>query len=449
MSLTFNQTGSASTVNDLANLAIVVGGTKYPATVSADGKYIWANLGTGVLVAKGNNVEVYVAYDIIGSNSSTRTVIFDVDKTTDIFAVGVTYGYGISPAAGSSPVPTTRGTFTPTNGTPFIYSNVVTISGASVTTIGKAATVAAQNIAINVPNQPLGGFVTDIKGESITAQSLVFSVATTSGARALTNVTLVDGNGAVVAGPVDSVFVSSGPPGASTLTFTDSVTFKAGAQTFRLLGKVNSDSSDGGTYIISTTPSSQWTTVKGDVTGNTVSLAANGVFAMNTMTIKGPSIAVGRAASPASQNIVPGGTDVLFVNLQFDASQSGEDIRFSSFPFSLTFGGLSNKGDISSCRLFNGSTVLTTGSNVINPTNATLATTSPYTGTSTLDNPVTVAKGTVVTLGMRCNVSGSATNTGTYEWNDNGASNFTFTGAQSGTTASGTNSSPCSCSGSA
>ena len=61
--LTFNQTGSASTVNDLANIQVVVDGTAYPATVSADGKYVTANLGSGILMAEGNSVEVYLQYD--------------------------------------------------------------------------------------------------------------------------------------------------------------------------------------------------------------------------------------------------------------------------------------------------------------------------------------------------------------------------------------------------
>lgn len=424
--LRFNQTGSASTVNDLANIKVVVDGTAYSAVVSTDGKYVTANLGSGILISEGNSVEVYVQYDLIGSNSSGRTVIFDVDETTDIYAEGVTYGYGVSPSAGGSSVPTSRGTFTVTSGTPFIYSNQVTISGASVTTIGKDNGVPAQNIAVNLANQPLGGFEVDIKGEAITVQSMVFTVASSSGSGTgvLTNVTIVNENGSVVAGPVDA-------SGAGTsLTFSDSVTFPVGKHKYALRGKVASGIGNGTIYTLSTNPSSQWTNVKGDTTGNTVTLSQSS-FTMNAMTVKTAALAVGRATSPASQTIVAGGSNVLFVNFQLDATQSGEDVRLSSFPFSLTFGGTSVDTDTSSCQFYDGATALNTGSNVVNPGDAT-ATTSAYTGTATFDDPVTVAKGSVKTLGLKCNVSGSATSGGTYTWDHDTITNFSATGATSG-----------------
>jgi hypothetical protein len=189
---------------------VYVGATGYPMTVSADGKYYSATLGSGLVIPKGNQVEVYVSYDIIGSNASGRTVIFDVDKNTDIFGTGEVYGYGVSPAVGTASVPTTRGTFTVTSGTPYIYATQVTVTGASATTITKANEIPSQNIAINLPNQPLGGYVVDLKGEDMTVSSTVFTIASTtgSGTGLLTNLTIVDENGAVVAGPVDAAYTS-------------------------------------------------------------------------------------------------------------------------------------------------------------------------------------------------------------------------------------------------
>ncbi len=430
-SIIFNQTGSVSG-SDLANVAIVVGGTSYPAVLSADGKYYSATFGSGVVIAKGNQVEVYVQYDIVGSNSTNRTVIFDVDKTTDIYGTGETYGYGVSPTtAGGSSVPTTRTSqnTVETTGTPYIYAAQVTVTGASVTSIAKANEVAAQNIAINVPNQPLGGYVVDMKGESITVQTQVFTVASTtgSGTGLLTNVTLVDENGTVVAGPVDATYTSSL---VQTVTFTDTVTYKTGRHVFTLRGKVASTIGNGGTYIVSTTPSG-WTNVRGETTGNTISLSANGAFSMNTMTIKAGSMVVNLSTSPASQTIVPGGQGVLFTNVQFDATQSGEDIRFSTAALSLTFASGAAVTDLTSCQLFDGTTGLNTGSNSLNPSGA-----SGATQTFTLDNPVTATKGSVKTLGLKCNVSGSAANTGTFTWAP--VTGPTFSGATSGTTITAT-----------
>jgi len=404
----FNQAGSASTVNDIANIQVVVDGTAYPTTVSSDGRYVTANLGSGILIPEGNNVEVYIQYDIVGSNANNRTVIFDVDKTTDIYAEGVTYGYGISPAAGSTSVSglsRSSSNTSETSGTPYIYGAQVTISGASVTTIGKANSVPAQNIAVNVPNQPLGGFETDLKGEAITVQSLVIDVATTSGAGRLTNVTIVDENGSVVAGPVDS-------PAAATnghsLTFTDSITFPTGKHTYTIRGKVASGSTNGATYILSTDPSSDWTNVRGELTGDSITLSQSS-FNMNTMTIKAASLAVAVSSSPSAQNIVAGGQTIHFTNLQLDASQSGEDVRLSTLPLTLenTSPSLSAApSNLSTCTVKDGSTALNAGSNIVNPT--ATATTTDTTLTFTFDNPLTIAKGTVKTLGVFCNVSSSA-----------------------------------------
>ncbi len=422
----FNQTGSVS-ATDLANVAVVVNGTSYPLTVSADGKYYAASLGSGVVIAKGNQVDMYVSYDVIGGNSNSRTVIFDVDKTTDIFATGNTYGYGVSPAAPSNvSVPGSRGTLTLTSGTPYIFATQDTIQGASVTTIAKANEVPAQNIAINVQNQPLGGFVVDLKGEAMTVQQMIFSVASSSGSAGgpLTNVTIVDENGSVVAGPYDEA-------AAGTITFSSSVTFKTGRHIYTIRGKVDSNTTNGATITLSTTPSSQWTNVKGDTSGNTISLSSNGAFSMNVMTVKTGSITIGRATSPASQTLVSGGTSVLMTNFQFDATQSGDDVRFSTAKVKLLTGSLMAAVEkLTSCQLFDGSTALNSGGNVLNPS-GTASTT--YSGSITLDNPVTVAKGTVKTLSMRCNISSTADNNSTFSWDVQDASNWTFTGATSGT----------------
>lgn len=427
--ITFNQAGSAS-ANDIANVMVTVGGTSYPTSVSSDGRYYTANLGSGVVIAKGNQADVYISADIIGSNASGRTVIFDVDKTTDIYGTGETYNYGISPSVGSSAVPasrTTTGLTTETSGTPYIYAAQVSVSGASITTIGKANEVAAQNIAINLSNQPLGGYVVDLKGEDVTVQSQVFAFTVSSTlAGSLTNITIVDENGSVVSGPVDATSTCAT---TCSVSFSDTITYKTGRHVYTLRGKIPSTATNGTTIVTATTPSSGWTTVRGATSGNTISLSGNGAFSMNTMTVKAGAVAVGRANSPASQNITPGGSQVLFANFQYDATQSGEDIRFSSIPATLSFGSGAGVTELTSCAAYDGATQLSTGSNVINPSGNT-----GDTQTITLDSPVTVAKGTVKTIGIKCNVSGSATDTGTWAWDAGAASAYTFTGATSGTT---------------
>lgn len=400
-SVRWNQSGSAS-AGDLSNVMVYVDGTAYPTTISSDGKYYSALFSGGILIDKGISKDIYIQGDISGSGAAARTIKFDIYKATDIYVSGVTFGYGIT-ATQSQNGTASDATSEFTAGTPFFDGSKVTVTGGSVTTIQKATSVAAQNIAVNVPNQILGGFSTDIKGESISVQSTVFHFNYSAGVAAssylLTNVSLVDQNGAVVAGPVDATNVGGV---AQKVTFTDTLTLPIGVKTFTLKGKIPSSTPNGTTITASTTPSSDWTSVTGQTTGNTITLT-NGVFTMNTMTVKAAALAVSVGSSPAAQSIVAGGQGLTFSNIQLDASASGEDVRFSSM--ALTNGGSNTTGQ-SSCQLFDGATALNTGSNAVNPDAAT--------ETFTFDQQLVVPKGTVKTLTLKCNVSSSAT--GTFIW---------------------------------
>ncbi len=399
-SVRWNQSGSASS-NDLANVKIVVDGTEYDTTVSSDGKYYSALFSGGLLIDKGMAKDIYIKGDIVGSGSAGRTVKFDIYKATDIYVSGVTYGYGIT-ATQSQNGSASDSTSEFTSGTPFFDGSKVTVSAGSVTSIQKATSVAAQNIAVNVPNQVLGGFSTDIKGEPLSVQSSVFYFNYSAGVAAssylLTNVSLVDQNGAVVAGPVDAVNVGGV---AQKVTFTDTITLPIGVKTFTLKGKIPTGVANGTTIVASTTPTSDWSNVTGQTTGNSIT-SLGSVFTMNTMTVKTAALAVTQASTPAAQTIVAGGQGVTFANFQFDATQSGEDVRFSTLALTT-----SAYTGLTSCQLYDGSTALNTGSNVVNPTSVT--------PTFTLDSQFVVPKGTVKTLTLKCNVASSAT--GAFTWN--------------------------------
>jgi len=424
-SVRFNQSGSAG-ATDMANVRVIVDGTSYPATVSSDGKYYTAVFGTGIVLDKGLSKEVYIMGDLIGSASANRTAEFDIYKNTDLYLTGETYGYGIVATSGgncnaTASTATTASEFINSStscassgsiGSPFYSASVITINAGSATTITKANEVPAANIAVNIPNVILGGFSTDIKGEPISVQSMIFTVSSTSATAGgpLTSVAIYDSNGAVVAGPIDEAAVANAGNG---LTFTDTVTFPVGRRIYTIKGKLASNTTNGATIVLGATPSSGWTNVTGQITGNSISLSSNGVFAMNTMTVRAASLAVTVSTDPVAQNVVAGAQNFTFGNIQLDASQSAEDIRVNNLLVSLTYSSTTAAGDrISSCVVYDGATALTTGSNVYNPSNAT--TTAPTTRTFTFDNGLTVLKGTVKTLGIKCNVSSSAEAGGRY-----------------------------------
>ncbi|MDP6587098.1 MAG: hypothetical protein QF535_20765, partial [Anaerolineales bacterium] len=254
-SIRWNQ-GSSSASSDLENVMTIVDGTEYSAVISADGKYYVTTFGGGIVLDKGLSKEISIKGDIVGG--SGRTIAFTVEKKTDLNVSGELYGYGITPPTSGTGI---------TAGNIWFAGSTVTIANGSMT-ITQDTNVASDNIALNVVGQPIAAINVDVQGEPISVSSIVFDVATTTGewgeTAYLTDVTLVDQNGSVVAGPVDT----SGT--GLTITLTDTVNFPIGKNTYTVKGKVGSGVANNGTYQLTTNPATDWTTVTGGTTGNTI-----------------------------------------------------------------------------------------------------------------------------------------------------------------------------------
>lgn len=404
-SIRWNQASSAAS-SDLANLITVVEGTSYPTIVDSTGKYYTSVFGSGIKVEKGFSKEISIKGDITGG--SGRTVAFNIEKTTDLNLVGALYGYGITP---------------PTSGTGFSAGSIwyaastISINTGSLT-VSADTSVAAQNVAINLANQPLGGFSVEVKGESISVASLVFNVmATGDEVSDITNVSLVDGNGAVLAGPVDGVDVLD-PSG--TLTFSGTITFPVGITKLQLKGKLGTDFVNNDTVQASTTPSSNWTTVTGQVTNQTITPSPSTAVTANTMTVKAAALTINVLSTPVAQTVVAGGQDFVFTAYQLDATASGEDLRIAQLLLDYSTNGTAT--NLTSCRLYNGTTALNTGSNAVNPSAAASST------TFTFDSALVVTKGTTKSLDLKCNIASGSS--GQYYWGISATQ--TVTGVTSG-----------------
>jgi hypothetical protein len=123
----------------------------------------------------------------------------------------------------------------------------------------------------------------------------------------------------------------------------------------------------------------------------------------------------------------PGAQGVTLANVRLDASMSNDDIRLQSLPLTLATANGGNAGDLSSCRVMNAansSTSLNTGSNVT----GNLA---GGTNTLTFDSPLTIPRGTVVSLLVNCNASSSLTTGSTYQFSIN-TNNVVATAASTG-----------------
>ncbi len=433
-SVRWNQSGSAAS-SDIANVVTVVDGTSYPTTPSADGKYYTSIFpGNGIQIGKGLNKELIVKFDTVGGPN--RTVNFDIYKNTDINAVGATFGYGITtlPSANTASASTAASEFVTSDGaavttsssnsvsSPFYSGSTFTISAGTFTSLSRANEAAAQNITIVSPNQTLGGFAMDVKGEGITVGQQIYYFTYSSGAASsnlLTSVSLVDANGVVVAGPVDAANVGGTN---QKVTFSNSVTFPTGRHVYTLKGQLPSTVSNGVTIQASTTPSTDWSSVTGQSTGNSISLSAlSTAVTGNVMTVRSGAVALSIAGTPAAQTMVTGVSGATVSAIQFDATQSGEDVKFTSIKLAYTDSSMTG-GDISNCFVYDGATRL-------NDTAVSPTTGAPTDYTFTLSAPLTVTKGTVKTVSVKCDIPSSISS---------GSFSIGFTSPSSVTTFTGT-----------
>ncbi|MBI3573597.1 hypothetical protein HY090_00935 [Candidatus Kaiserbacteria bacterium] len=126
-SIRWKQSGTG-TAAALKKVKTVMNGVAYPATLSADGTHYVSNFGSGIVVEGKNPLDVYVSGDIAQDATVGKTIIFDVEKNTDISAVGKNSDKPIVPALGATAPSGTRAVLEITSGTPYIYGAQVTIS---------------------------------------------------------------------------------------------------------------------------------------------------------------------------------------------------------------------------------------------------------------------------------------------------------------------------------
>lgn len=428
-SLRWNQTGSVGS-GDLANIKSYVDGAAYDTKVSSDGKYYTTTFpDKGIKIGKGNSVDVSIKGDVAGG--SGRTVDFDLAKRTDVGTRGVLYGYGI--------IPPQTGTSDPTDDTaafssvedPWYDAAQVTVSAGTIN-ISSSTAVPAQNIAVNLNNQPLGAFVADVRGEPISISRIAFNVTLGSeGANDdvddITSVTLVDETGAVVAGPADGAAADSANTASSgdgSVTFSDTVTFPTGLHTYTMKGKIGTDIDNNVTIQASSTPSSDFAgTVRGLVTGNSITPSPTSAISLSTMTVKAGSLTVSVSTVPAAQTVIAGAKAFTFANYIFDATGSGEDIRVTTIPLTYAVpvpGGAAS--DLTNCQLYDGTLSVTSGANVKNPTAQGSSTSFTFDGTG-----LVLTKGVSKTLPLKCDVRSGAT--GSFLWGLDTAEASSFTGA--------------------
>lgn len=325
-SVRFDMSGSAS-ASDLANVMVYVDGTAYAPMV--DGDTYTVMFPGGILINEGLSKEVTVKGDIVGGTN--RTIAFDIEEFTDIHVTGETFGYGITATDGGAGFTTTE---------PVYDASVVTVLAGTFNSVSKSNAAPAANIGIQSQDEVLGAFTLDLKGEPINVQTMNFDITVDAGTatRSITNVTLVNQNGVVLAGPVDSSSsLGTATTAADALTFS-SVDLPVGVTTLFLKGQLDSDWVLNDTLAVSTQPSTDWSSAKGQNTGDTVTLPSS-IATANTMTVKTAALtATTLTSNPPTRSIVAGANDYIFATITLDAGNSGENVKVTGLVLEDTLG---------------------------------------------------------------------------------------------------------------
>ncbi|MSU55066.1 MAG: DUF4214 domain-containing protein [Candidatus Taylorbacteria bacterium] len=143
-------------------------------------------------------------------------------------------------------------------------------------TISNSSSVPAQNVAVATPAQPLGGFDVTVTGGSASISSLDFNLSPASLVPYITNISIYDSNGRVVAGPVDAQQISGRYP----IRFTDLITVPTGKNTYTVKGKLNSSVPSGQGFSL---------TLGGSITDLSHLLSASYPVYLSNMTTSDPT----------------------------------------------------------------------------------------------------------------------------------------------------------------
>ncbi len=377
------QSGSASLASDLENIKFLRDGTVL-ATGTVSGNFVNFTF-PAQLIPKGQIYQYQVIADVKGG--SARTVKLGIWRNTDLNLVGKTYNAGIAA--------TYSGTHSHTGANPIFTGNQFTISTGSLR-VGRSSTVAATNVAVG-PNQVLGAFEFEAKGEPIVITALTLTVASSSGAQiedALQAVKLVDASGKTVAGPTDVT------NNALTVAWTDTFTVPVGVNHYQVLGTLASNGgwANNNTITVSINTPSSAITAKGDSTGQSLTPTPGANTSASQQTVKAARLVVTKNSTPTNKNVITNSTDVLAGSWQFDATDSGEDIRVTSIAIRASTTGRFNTLTLKK----DGVAQSPVNDNPVSSNNANT------TSTFALSQPIIVTKGTSSNIDLYVNIPSSA-----------------------------------------
>jgi hypothetical protein len=250
----------------------------------------------------------------------------------------------------------------------------------------------------------LGAFFFNVQGEPIIITQMIMDCVTSTTAGVVSNVTVYDQNGVVVAGPQD---LTNAP--TDTVTLTDTFTAPIGIKKYIVKGDLDSGFSANDTILFRFATPGTKITAKGEVTNNTITPTPSSNITGDTVTVKTGDLNVSVSSSPAAQTVAAGTSGFTFGNFVLDATQSGENVKITQIKVKHTTSAADIHSYITGITLYDGATALNTPQAGESSTSVSSAT-----STITLTNPLIIAKGVAKTLVLKGDISGSAANNSTH-----------------------------------
>lgn len=420
----WNQSQTASD-SDVESLELIVDSAVVATVANPSDKDVLFDLRSSpISIDKGKSKQIDIRGDIV--DGSARTIRFDIKKNTDIVVKGVTYGYYITPSY--------------TNTTePYWNSAGITTIARGTIKVTPTGGVANANVAEDSKQVVLGKFDFEAKGEDVSVSRLGMQVKVdqladgSASTTDITNVSLYDENGVIIAGPLDPTekYYESGEIFYGTATTTDTFTVAVGTHTYTIKGDLSADFAAGDTIRMQITPYPN-ITAKGVTTGESLAstdITPATVQTSATYTVKTAALAISVSTLPVAQTVVAGTKDFVFANYLLDAADSGEDVKITQVIAKMTTS-TALPNDFSNWKLYDGTTELAVSTDP-DPTGTTAGAAS---STFTLVTPLIVTKGTTKTLTVKATISASATSGSLYV-GMTAPTQITATGKDSGTDA--------------
>ncbi|MBU1164162.1 hypothetical protein KKA15_01195 [Patescibacteria group bacterium] len=395
----WTQNGSAGD-SDVENIDLVDQNGAVLQTSAMDNKEVFHSFAEGSepTITSGQNRSYMARGDAAGG--TTRTIDLHIKNFTDILVWDADHSVYVTLTAGSGA----------NAASPVINGTAHTI-GQGTLKVAPSAT-GTINIGEGSTQETLGSFKLTAKGEPIEITAIGWIVKLTqatagsgSSTTDITNLTIYDPDGNVVAGPQDlgtTETVESTTVYHASATTTDTITVPVGENIYTVKGDVNTDIDLNDTIQVQVVPAQ--ITATGEVSGDSVTATPATVQSSVINTVKAGTLTVSITPDPIVQTIVAGTLGHTFVNIVLDASASSEDIRVSQIGVRVdSTTGFTNL--LSNIELYNGDDLLEITSDA---TSGLAGNANPATSTHTLSETLVVTKGTQVTLTGKANVDSSA-----------------------------------------